>query len=214
MPPADEETSGPDYIVLYEAPPPFTNWSARARVTPAGQVGNENWLARLPDGRLLLVFRDWSGAPHHQLAVVASTTDGRTWSAPTWMKGAPGSVDPHAVEPKLFVLPNGMLVLSSGRAGIYLWTLPASSLQPGKEGDAQWQSFNVLAHHNEHSPFKYPELCVNGTACNSVSTCYTSLSVVGSDTVVLGYDMVAAGWDVPPAGKFDRLFSVRVTVPV
>lgn len=37
-----EETQGPDYIVLYEAPAPYTNWSIRARVTPPGEVGNEN----------------------------------------------------------------------------------------------------------------------------------------------------------------------------
>ena len=37
-----QETAGPDYILLYEASPPFTNWSVRARVTPLGEVGNEN----------------------------------------------------------------------------------------------------------------------------------------------------------------------------
>ena len=38
-----EETAGPDYLLLYEAPPPYTYWKVRSRVTPAGQVGNENW---------------------------------------------------------------------------------------------------------------------------------------------------------------------------
>ena len=66
-------------------------------------------MERLPDGRLLMVFRDWSGSPHGQLAITVSTDDGHHWSAPAAMQAAKGSVDPHAVEPKLFLLPNGVL---------------------------------------------------------------------------------------------------------
>ena len=66
-------------------------------------------MERLPDGRLLMAFRDWSGSPHGQLAITVSTDDGHHWSAPAAMQAAKGSVDPHAVEPKLFLLPNGVL---------------------------------------------------------------------------------------------------------
>ena len=66
-------------------------------------------MERLADGRLLMVFRDWSGSPRGQLAITVSSNDGRNWSTPVAMKGAKGSVDPHAVEPKLFLLSNGVL---------------------------------------------------------------------------------------------------------
>jgi hypothetical protein len=150
-----EETAGADYILLYEASPPFTNWSVRARVTPLGEVGNENCenktariafastpaitytssialllilvtagMERLADGRLLMVFRDWSGSPHGQLAITVSSNDGRNWSTPVAMKGAKGSVDPHAVEPKLFLLSNGVLgaLLPSHHACLNCWS--------------------------------------------------------------------------------------------
>ena len=76
-------------------------------------------MERLPDGRLVMVFRGWSGAPHGQLAITVSSNDGRDWSAPIAMKGAEGSVNPHAVEPKLLLLSNGMLGAS------FLHTVPA-----------------------------------------------------------------------------------------
>jgi hypothetical protein len=38
-----QETAGPDYLLLYEAPPPYTRWKVRSRITPVGSVGNENW---------------------------------------------------------------------------------------------------------------------------------------------------------------------------
>ena len=76
-------------------------------------------------------------------------TDGRSWGKPVAMKGAAGSPDPHHVEPKLFLLDNGVLVLSSGRAGCYVWTLPVAQLLPGQEGAARWTGFNLLAAHNQ-----------------------------------------------------------------
>ena len=71
-----QETAGPDYLLLYEAPPPYTHWKVRSRVTPAGQVGNENWMVRLPDGRLVLVMRDFAPSA---LGITVSSTDGHTW---------------------------------------------------------------------------------------------------------------------------------------
>ena len=70
-----QETAGPDYIVLYESRPPHTQWTQRALVTPAGDVGNENWLLLLPDRRLVIVFRDWNGSSAGQLAIAVSTTE-------------------------------------------------------------------------------------------------------------------------------------------
>jgi hypothetical protein len=46
------------------------------------------------------------------------------------MRGKGGGPTPHHVEPKLFLLPNDMLVLSAGRQGCYVWTLPLAELVP------------------------------------------------------------------------------------
>ena len=45
------------------------------RLLAAGDVGNENWLLRLPDRRLAIVFRDWNGSSAGQLAIAVSTTE-------------------------------------------------------------------------------------------------------------------------------------------
>ena len=119
------------------------------------------------------------------------------------------------------------IALSSGRQGIYLWTLDAAQLLPGQEGEAKWKSFNLLEHHNRAvaaaggpQDWVYPQGCANGTgSCSSITTCYTSMSVVpvanstGTESsVVIGYDLAAGGWGVPPAGQFDRVFTVQVTI--
>ena len=96
----------PDNIQLYQSEPPYVNWTRRSRVTPycpahpaaVGllpncQVGNENWILRLPDKRILLVFRGWNIAPSShtgQLAITVSTDVGYTWSTPAAMQGPGG----------------------------------------------------------------------------------------------------------------------------
>ena len=40
----------------------------------------------------------------------------------------------------------------------------------------------------------------------------SSHNVLSWQAVVIGYDHAAGGWGVPPAGQYDRLFSVRVTI--
>ena len=52
------------------------------------------------------------------------------------MRGKGGGPIPHHVEPKLFLLPNDVLVLSSGREGCYLWTLPLAELTPVRRNDS------------------------------------------------------------------------------
>ena len=52
------------------------------------------------------------------------------------MRGKDDRPIPHHVEPKLFLLPNDVLVLSSGREGCYLWTLPLAELTPARRNDS------------------------------------------------------------------------------
>jgi hypothetical protein len=80
--------------------------------------------------------------------------------------------------------------LSSGRQGIYLWTLDAALLLAGQEGDAHWETFNLLEHHNQAAAaagrskdWLYPPGCADGTGvCNGVTTCYTSMTVVPAES--------------------------------
>jgi beta-fructofuranosidase len=239
--PMYEENDGPDYIIMFESAPPHVHWRPRARVTPVHPLnatgiappgsGNENWLVRLSDGRLLIVFRGWTGRPGGQLALTASADDGHRWSFRRVLLGTTGSPDPHAVEPKLFLI-SGVLVLSSGRYGIYLWTVQEKHLQPGNEATAEWCGappcgLNLLEHHNANMPsttapgaWIYPEGCANGTeSCAAITTCYTSMTVVPSvnhsgmlASVVIVYDRADTGWGVPMSNQFDRLFAVRVTI--
>ena len=37
-------------------------------------------------------------------------------------------------------------------------------------------------------------------------------STESRSAVVIAYDLAAGGWGVPPAGKFDRVFSVQITI--
>ena len=149
------------------------------------------------------------------------------------MKGAVGSPAPHHVEPKLFLLENGVLVLSSGRAGCYVWTLPLASLRPGMEGEALWTGFNLLAAHNTAvtagnlpTSWSYPASCVESKGHSPpCSTYYTSMTVLpvseaeraeAAASVVVAYDRTPNGWNPPVKGGQqpwgDLLFSLKLTV--
>ena len=57
--------------------------------------------------------------------------------------GAPAMSDgPFGVEPKILKLPNGLLVLSTGRLGQFLWV--------ADDPPQAWTSWNVAKHHNDH----------------------------------------------------------------
>ena len=233
-----EETAGPDYIVVYESKAPHTQWTVRARVAKPSpeNSGGENWLCRLTDSRIVMILRDWSGATaaDHQLSISVSKDDGHTWRAPVAMKGEAGTAagSPHHVAPKLFLLSNGVLILTSGREGAYAWTLPVSDLLPGKEGDALWTGLNLLGSH--HTGVKanakpmsclFPANCVAGklhSPGQPCSTYYTSVNVLPTSaedevrdaaSIVVTYDNTPAGWNVPTLGKqWGLIFSTRLTV--
>ena len=64
-------------------------WQHRSTLG-AAQDANEQWLLRLGDGRIMIVFRTnpkpapcGSGCPQGALFQAFSSTDGRSWSTPT-----------------------------------------------------------------------------------------------------------------------------------
>jgi hypothetical protein len=60
----------------------------------------------------VLVMRDYvaTGTNGHALSITVSTDDGHHWSTPAQMRGKGDGPVPHHVEPKLFLLENGVLV--------------------------------------------------------------------------------------------------------
>ena len=164
---------------------------------------------------------------------------GRTWTPAQPLSGSseeqPGEgtlpstlpSTPIGVEPKLERLTNGLLVVSAGRPGLYLWVAVDPSA-PGSSGAnataaLTWQGFNVAAHHN--AAVTDPSLRYSSdTPSSSETTSYTgmvvqSLEVAGESGVVVSYDRLANGWSPapypPPAsgGKgLSALFTVRVNI--
>ena len=68
------------------------------------------------------------------------------------MRGKGSGPIPHHVEPKLFLLHNDVLVLSSGREGCYLWTLPLAELTPVRRNDSLDDSHSSRDTPLEDSP--------------------------------------------------------------
>ena len=198
-------------------------WCERAIGGPS-----EPTIAQLRDGRLLLLFRT-TGTPCMK---ALSSDGGRSWTSPVltpiW-----------SVWPQVQVLPNGVLVATSGRPGLGLWWASDGV------GDS-WQYLNLAAVHNSlltNAPRDsyYRELTVKqnqscNVACPSCwcrppcqppvpkagcareTTSYNGLTVVDASpdqanvTVVVAYDRLANGWFGPPGpnGPLDQVFSLRM----
>ena len=155
----------------------------------------ESHTARLADGRLLCVYRVGSGRDwlyHKSL----SGDEGLTWTAPEAMP------DIWSVEPQLLRLENGLLVLSGGRPGLFLWVCA--------DGEGKtWQAVNLTEHHNAsiHDPTgQYRE--------GIGTTSYTGMIAVGPDEVMICYDRLVKGWSGGPndAGELDAVYTIRVRI--
>lgn len=173
--------------------------------TPGAPEGpDESNTARLPDGRLMCVYRVGSGREHHYHAST-SADEGQTWTKPRRM------ANEWSVEPQLVCLDNGALLLSGGRQGLMLWVC--------RDGQGeQWESVNLAAHHNATLPdaelhFAADCVAADPETPNSYTTSYTSMKAVGPDEALISYDRLANGWHGAPgpAGEHDAVFTVRLT---
>ena len=122
---------------------------------------------------------------------------------------------PFGVEPKIGRLANGLLALTGGRPGIWLWIAEEENL------DAGWAPWDLTAHHNRASPadsahrynatqfaldYSLPHPAVTQT------TSYTGMVIQG-DTLVLSYDWLDA-YHCPHTicAHASAVFSVRVSI--
>tara|TARA_B110000208_G_scaffold179614_2_gene228584 strand:- start:5271 stop:6548 length:1278 start_codon:yes stop_codon:yes gene_type:complete len=203
--------------VSYGAPSPCDNPSEH----------DCTWMADLQT--ILCVWR--SGGTAKTLCESRTSDNGRTWTPAQPLRGSseeqPGDGTipsaPIGVEPKLERLNNGLLVVSAGRPGLYLWAAvdPTAQGVPGSSGAAlTWQGFNIAAHHN--AAVTDPSLKYSSdTPSSSETTSYTGMvHILASESgVVVSYDRLANGWSPapypPPAsgGKgLSALFTVRVNI--
>lgn len=171
---------------------------------PDGVEGpDESNSARLPDGRILCVYRVGSGNEQPYYAS-ESADEGRTWSRPRALDGA------WSVEPQLVCLENGVLLLSGGRTGLFLWVCP--------EGDGRrWHRLNLAEHHNAgvaDQGMRFPEAFCAAQGESGLSTSYTGMAAIGPDEVLLSYDRLANGWHGAPGpwGQHDAVFTMRLRV--
>jgi len=172
--------------------------------TPGAPEGPcESHTARLADGRVLCVYRVGSGRAYPYYKSY-SGDGGLTWTKPQPVEGA------WSVEPQLVRLRGGPLLLSGGRAGLFLWVSADGS------GD-HWQAINLAEHHNASLPdaaAHFGDKFVQGqeSVSPAQSTSYTGMVRLGPNEALLCYDRLANGWQGAPGpwGAQDMLFCLRI----
>lgn len=201
-------------VTLFKSTDGGREWAQLSVVSAAGADPactyglTEHDFEVLADGRVMGVFRTHGGS-NVPMCYSFSADGGATWTA--LKPFAPGG--PHGVEPKLALLANGMLVVSGGRFGLFLWVSPDGA-------GASWVAFNVAAHHNaaiSDPSLQFDAQFVNATANKGWSTSYTSIvpmRSVGEGSLLYCYDRLANGWKQPPGpyGKANTIFCVRLDV--
>lgn len=183
------------------------NWTYQATIANAQAMRSvregpsEASTARLPDGRLLCIYRLDSGAGKF-FGRSLSADEGQTWQTQKRRQ------DQASVRPQLLALENGDLLLSGGRPGIYLWL----------RKNGRWQQWDIAAHHNRHVPpaDTFPVLPPASTENPDASSCYTSMRWLDPHTALLAYDRLSNGWQGSPGvhGEEDRVYCLKVCVTV
>ena len=151
----------------------------------------ESAIVRLKDDRLLCVFRLDSGVPYGHCF---SSDDGKNWTEPKNLDG------PLSVQPSLALSSKGILLLSGGRPGLFVWL--------NHEGDAvRWDKIDLQAHHNKWVQDEPIASVI--PAGNSGSTAYTEVRWLDDRHFLVIYDRLANGWQ-PISGTSTATNSVWV----
>ena len=172
---------------------------------PAGEVpaascpglGENDWTYQSDGSTILAVFRN--AGPASTLCASRSLDEGKTWSPATVLK----LPQPNNVLPRLACLSNGLIALSTGRIGLYVYVSP--------DNGTAWESLDIALNHNVLSPAvadRFSEAFVRGAGDSTMSTSYTSLiHYPGTDVVQVCYDRLGNGWD-PAPGAYGNTSSV------
>jgi hypothetical protein len=148
-------------------------------------------LCRLRDGQLMAVFRMDSGVPYGQ---AWSGDEGKTWTGPAAMEGV------FSVQPSVAVLPDGALVLSGGRPGLFVWVNLDGT---GKD----WQKVDVQAHHNARVPKETIDK-------SDRTSSYTEVVALDDTHLLLIYDRIPHGWGAIPkeSAETNSVWVVRLAL--
>ena len=174
-------------------------------VPDAEEGVDEPCLVRLADGDLMFISRVGAGEKQ-RLARTYSGDGGRTW---TPIDRLPA----YSVAPQVNRLKNGVLALSTGRPGLFLW------LSTDARGQ-KWQSVDILAHHNAMVAAPYQMVHKGIADLNTYqgpaiqTTAYTALLEIEANRLLLVYDRMPLGWRTPPAGypEKSRIYLVEINV--
>ena len=123
-----------------------------------------------------------------------------------------------SVKPRLRLVPGtGLLVLTGGRPGIFLWVSP--------DGGDSWEQHNIAAMHNAKLAAGGGDPSLNYSAAvvdvkgphdpradPPETSSYTALGIASDGAVLVAYDRLAAGWPGGPGrwGPCDTAFTMRV----
>ncbi|HVF09280.1 MAG TPA: sialidase family protein [Abditibacteriaceae bacterium] len=157
-------------------------------VPDANEGFDEPCLVQLEDGELMCISRVGSSAGQF-LARTYSSDGGSTWSP---LDRLPA----YSVAPQIARLANGVLALSTGRPGLFLWFSADARGQ-------HWQTFDVQQYHNKVLDKKYHIGEMNNTVKDQ-TTAYTALVEVTPNHLLLVYDRSPFGWSPVPAGSDER----------
>jgi hypothetical protein len=158
---------------------------------PTGKSYPEPDVEQLTDGSLYAVFRQHVGSTLAPLLWSRSTNAGASWSAPTEVRITFGS-RPAAVRtgvaPRLLLMPNGILVLSSGRPDNFV----AMSSDRARVAWTQAKVTYVNYPASTTGPWGPAVLRYRGSSGN------TGLAALDSNRLVQFGDNCANGWGCPP----------------
>jgi hypothetical protein len=162
---------------------------------------NEASLVQLEDGDILCVARTGNGRYGKRPLIQSRSADGgRTWAPPR-------RIAPFSVWPCLRRLDNGVLALSTGRPGLFLW------LCTDGRGD-NWQPVDITAHHNKVMDAAH--LITDGELFDgqSQTTSYTQVVPLAPDRLLYIYDRIPFGWKPVPldSKERNRIYALQVKV--
>lgn len=163
---------------------------------------DEPCLIRLDDGDIMCISRVGSGEKQ-KLARTYSSDGGKSWSAIDRLPA-------HSVMPQICRTSDGVLALSTGRPGLWLW------LSTDKRGK-NWQPIDLMAHHNAMVDKRWH--IVHGEIGNYAgpeikTTAGTAMVPMSGGRILLVYDRIPFGWHAVPAksGEKAQIYLLEVQV--
>lgn len=179
---------------------------AAADDIPGAKEGfDEPCLIRLDDGDLMCVSRVGGS---QSVFRCYSSDNGLTWTKPDELAA-------WSVAPQLLKLENGVLVLSTGRPGTYLWFCDdgrGTNWHPVEVAPGYHNAVTSTEHHIE-----FPVATDgNREGLGFQTTSYTGMIEVRPNTVLLVYDRSVAGWldpsTAPKSDRMSRIYGVTAEV--